>query len=341
MFVASEDRTAFRFSTKGVPVGSRVSIYCDLFRGQADGFHIDALDGEFSYDVASRAVGGLRVNRIASSPVKVAWRGATESEERLALVLFQHGKGIVTHCGREATVAAGNAIVLSSADPLSMLRTRSCYAYLSLPRKTLASMISNVGAEIMSVIPTDTEALRHLASYLALLTRDTAGMSPELTAIAASHVQDLVALVFGATREAAEVAHGRGLRAARLRAIRADIVTNLRSGEVRAAALAARHGVTPRYIQKLFECEGTTLSRFVLLQRLASVHNMLTDPRHVGSGIGALAYSAGFGDLSTFNREFRRCYGATPSDVRAAAQGDCRLPQRRVRQARSAKRRES
>jgi AraC-like DNA-binding protein len=28
---------------------------------------------------------------------------------------------------------------------------------------------------------------------------------------------------------------------------------------------------------------------------------------------------AGFGDLSTFNREFRRRYGATPSDVRAAA----------------------
>jgi AraC-like DNA-binding protein len=57
------------------------------------------------------------------------------------------------------------------------------------------------------------------------------------------------------------------------------------------------------------------LSRFVLLQRLASVHRMLTDSRHAGSSIGALAYGAGFGDLSTFNREFRRCYGATPSDV--------------------------
>jgi AraC-like DNA-binding protein len=98
-------------------------------------------------------------------------------------------------------------------------------------------------------------------------------------------------------------------------------MNNLGSDEVRAAALAARHGVTPRYIQKLFESEGTTLSRFVLRQRLDSVHRMLTDPRHAGLSIGALAYSAGFGDLSTFNREFRRCYGATPSDVRSAAQG--------------------
>jgi hypothetical protein len=39
-------------------------------------------------------------------------------------------------------------------------------------------------------------------------------------------------------------------------AIQADILSNLGSGEVRATALAQRHGVTPRYIHKLFESEG-------------------------------------------------------------------------------------
>jgi uncharacterized protein (DUF1778 family) len=77
MFVASEDRAAFRL-TKGVPPGSRISIYRELFRGQAVGFDIDALDGELGYDVASRAVGSLRINRIASTPARVAWRGATD-----------------------------------------------------------------------------------------------------------------------------------------------------------------------------------------------------------------------------------------------------------------------
>jgi len=32
-----------------------------------------------------------------------------------------------------------------------------------------------------------------------------------------------------------------------------------------------------------------------------------------------VAFDAGFGDLSYFNRVFRRRFGATPSDVRAAA----------------------
>jgi AraC-like DNA-binding protein len=35
--------------------------------------------------------------------------------------------------------------------------------------------------------------------------------------------------------------------------------------------------------------------------------------------ITSIAFDVGFGNLSHFNRLFRRNYGATPSDVRAAA----------------------
>jgi len=57
----------------------------------------------------------------------------------------------------------------------------------------------------------------------------------------------------------------------------------------------------------------------VLGGRLAHVHRMLTDPRYGDRSISAVAYEAGFGDLSYFNRTFRRRYGATPSDVRESA----------------------
>jgi AraC-like DNA-binding protein len=107
------------------------------------------------------------------------------------------------------------------------------------------------------------------------------------------------------------------LRAARMRAIKAEIAQSFQHGPVSVATLAQSQGVSPRYIQKLFEHEGTTLSKFVLGQRLARVHRMLTAPALVDLTIGAIAYRAGFGDLSTFNREFRRHFGATPSDVRA------------------------
>ena len=48
------------------------------------------------------------------------------------------------------------------------------------------------------------------------------------------------------------------------------------------------------------------------------------DPHADARTIGAIAYDSGFGDLSYFNHAFRRRYGATPSDIRAAARQDYR-----------------
>ena len=64
----------------------------------------------------------------------------------------------------------------------------------------------------------------------------------------------------GATRANEEVAPGRELRAARLQAIRADIAANLQDCGLSVAPVAARQGVTPRYIHRLFEGEDITFA---------------------------------------------------------------------------------
>jgi AraC-like DNA-binding protein len=128
-----------------------------------------------------------------------------------------------------------------------------------------------------------------------------------------------MALMVGATRDAAYIAEGRGLRAARLRAVMADISAHLEDGGLTAAVVAARQRVTPRYAHMLFEGEGLTFSEFVLGQRLARAHRLLTDPRCSERTIGSIAFDVGFGDLSYFNRAFRRRYNATPTEVRHSA----------------------
>jgi AraC-like DNA-binding protein len=125
-----------------------------------------------------------------------------------------------------------------------------------------------------------------------------------------------MALALGATREAAVIANARGMRAARLHAVKADIAANLTSRDLSVAAVALRQRVTPRYIHMLFDGEGTTFSQTVLAERLAYVHRLLLDPSRVHQSISAIAYASGFGDLSHFNHVFRRRYGATPSEVR-------------------------
>jgi AraC-like DNA-binding protein len=58
------------------------------------------------------------------------------------------------------------------------------------------------------------------------------------------------------------------------------------------------------------------LPQFILGHR---IYRLLRDQRCANRSITSIAYDACFGDLSYFNRTFRRHYGATPSDIRNTA----------------------
>jgi AraC-like DNA-binding protein len=117
----------------------------------------------------------------------------------------------------------------------------------------------------------------------------------------------------------ARLAIGRGVRAARLRAVKTDILAHLTDRALSLDRVAARHGISSVYVRKLFADDNGTFTDFVLDGRLSRAHRLLGDPRCDGRTISDIAFDCGFGDLSHFNRAFRRRYGMTPSDARAGA----------------------
>jgi transcriptional regulator GlxA family with amidase domain len=174
----------------------------------------------------------------------------------------------------------------------------------------------------MPLVLQDNEARRLLAKYLGILREGPALMMPELRHLAATHIHDLIAMAVGPARDGAAVEGGRGMRAARLRAIKANILENLGSSDLTVTAVALRQRITPRYIHMLFEAEGVTFLEFVLGHRLMRAHRLLSDPRLAGLRITNIAFAAGFGDLSYFNRSFRCRFGATPSELRHGLRRD-------------------
>ena len=138
---------------------------------------------------------------------------------------------------------------------------------------------------------------------------------PLLHPLAAAHIYELIAMALGATLNGASIASCRAIGAARLKAIKADILENI-GDELTVTAVALRQGITTRYMHMLFEIEGVTFSEYVLGQRLMRAYGMISDPRFADLNITTVAYASGFGDLSYFNRTFRRCFGTTPSELR-------------------------
>ena len=84
-------------------------------------------------------------------------------------------------------------------------------------------------------------------------------------------------------------------------------------------AIGVRHGVSARYVQRIFEESGTTFTQYLTEQRLAAAHGALRRPSTAVLPISTIAYDCGFSDVSHFNRLFRQRYGCRPSDVRKDA----------------------
>jgi AraC-like DNA-binding protein len=222
---------------------------------------------------------------------------------------------------REVSFKDGEAVLLSGANGgFSVIRpTPARFVGLRMSQKQLAPLARGLDNSRMRVIPANAAPLRLLASYVDAIADMAEPISAEMSGVIAAHLHDLVALSVGPTQDAVAAAEG-SVRAARLQAIKRDIAARLlEESDLTVAAIAARHQVTPRYVHKLFERDGTTVTRFVLEQRLDHAYRRLRNPQFSACSISSIAYDVGFGDLSYFNRVFRRRYGATPSDIRQLA----------------------
>jgi AraC-like DNA-binding protein len=245
-------------------------------------------------------------------------RVGSDPTDDVGLLVNPRGQHRLSQRGREIVLNDGEATLVSLTDSLdSTNRPPGDLIVLRFPRPQLAPRLAGPQDWFLRRIPKCTPALGLLTGYLKIAWQTHTLADRDLQRVLVSHFYDLIAVTIGATRDATEMARTGGIRAARLHAIKQDIAKNLDRPDLSVTNLADRHGCTPRFVQRLFETEGTTLTEYVLAQRLARAHRMLTDAQHAGEKISAVAYDSGFGDVSYFNRAFRRHYGAPPSEIRA------------------------
>lgn len=306
----------FRFSTDDLPLSERGNAVCEL--RERGILPIEPLrDRVLRVQIAKWFLPGTGI--LSGALCGVRQDGTLQAGgDDLFFAVNLAGRSTVFQRDREITLEDRDAILLNCAvGPFTIARpTPARFVGLRVPRKTISPLVIDLDDQMMRVVLGETDALKLLTNYVSAIVNIRSLASPEISHLVVTHLHDLIALSLDATRDAAAVAEGRGVRAARLQAIKSDIVANLEDCTLTIDTIAARHRITPRYVHKLFESEGITYTQFVLRQRLERAYRMLRNPRLAARSIGSIAYDAGFGDLSYFNRTFRRHYNATPSDIR-------------------------
>jgi AraC-like DNA-binding protein len=322
-----------RFSTAGMPETARAQAVRDLhlhertlLSGKLEPIEpLEPLpDYPLHVDVAKRTLPGLAVVSGTFSGLRHAIRpswAAANGENDLLFGVNVRGCSMARQRDRDVTLRDGDAF-FATRDGSGFTITRPTparFVAFRVPREAIAPLVGRIDDTPLRLIPPRSEALTLLVTYACAIAGDLPLATPELQRLAVTHMHDLIAATIGATRDGLAIAEGRGIAAARLRSIMTDISANLGDGDLSVGSVASRHRVTPRYIHKLFESEGLTFSSFVLGQRLSRAYRILSDPRFADRNISSVAFDVGFGDLSYFNRAFRRRYATTPTEIRHAA----------------------
>jgi len=312
-----------RFSTDDYAVQDRVDALRDTYAAIAN---VDiSLHSEAPVNVRAgiQLLPGVSIGHINCSPLR-AHRGKSQLADGNDDLVFLINaaasgswvSGLKGHEDVHCRPGEGSFIQRDKAGYIESFEQTRNLVSIAFSREYLMPMVADADAVIGSKL-TPSEAFRHLADYADMVINQGDALPPENAAETAAQLHDLAVLTLGGEPDAQALARRRGLRAARLRAIKADIAVNAMRGDLSLDRIAARHGITPAYVRALFDYEETTFTDYLLEQRLGRVHRLLSDKRYAGYNISSLVFGAGFNNLSWFYRAFKRQYGMTPSELRA------------------------
>jgi AraC-like DNA-binding protein len=312
----------FRFSTHDFPERERLTAWREIFGRTVCSLDIDPVtDGPFSSEAKACRVPGLGILMGSTSGVRLTHAKKLIADDDLSFMTGPMAAWTASQLGRHTVLGAGDGVLMSNAEVGAMtLPDATPFLTFRVPVAAIAPLVPDIGAVVARRIPADSHALRLLTLYLGMLQDTSTLAAPQIQHLAATHVHDVLALMLGATYEAGEVAKGRGLRAARLQAILAEIKAHFANPCFSPGDVASRLGMSPRYVQDVLHDTGISFTERVMELKLQRARAMLA--RNGSLKVIDIAYACGFGDISYFNRCFRRRYGAAPSEIRGSGTGD-------------------
>jgi AraC-like DNA-binding protein len=304
------------FNTDVLPESDRFPAFCEGIFRHVIGADIAQIDSApFSGALDIRRAGVVGIAHISVTPVNISRQASNLSDGNDAIVVqsWRCGSAGLTQGRRDNRIAPGDVLIIDNAKPARVcVESSSQFWSLTIPRDSIiASAQGAAGTKLINSL-----GFQLLFRYLEEIAGEHLADS-RIAQLVGDHIVDLAAFALGAV--AKDSAREDGVRAARRSAILSEIKRRSSSPALSAATVAALLGVTPRYVHLLLEETGKSFTHHVLERRLETAAALLRDPRSCHCKIADIATEAGFNDLSYFSRVFRRQYGATPSDIRAAA----------------------
>lgn len=320
----------FRFSTNTYPKEQRWEAW--RFALQRKSIELLAMNEDAPYGemISYQSLQKLDITTISSTPQKIKL-DLSDRADHVWLILMLEGSMLLTHNNIHHNIYENGLIFGDSKNHVELDIPRDHRFLLTIiPKSFLSLRIRHPLPEGVKLIASDSGA-GHIVSGML---RSVANTISDLNTDRIRPVEiSLPEFLLSALMEDAPVKSmggAAGARAMLLERVFQTIEMHLSNPELNIQQVASEHGISVRYLQKLFESVGESFGHYIKARRLERCRMDLLSPLHAQKSISEILFQWGFNDSSSFSRAFREQYGVSPREYRKSLPSDYNeiVPQR-------------
>ncbi|CAM5691223.1 MULTISPECIES: helix-turn-helix domain-containing protein [Streptomyces] len=271
--------------------------------------------------IVTDRIGGLRVTTVEADAQQVRRTAAhiqRSPEPFVAVGVQTTGRTVLAQNGHEGTAGPDDLFVYGTARPCLMDNPEPfSLRVVYIPRRMLALTDDELDSVMGTVMDTGRGCAAVLKPFLLTVVASAHKYLPSASGGLANSLVDLFSTLVAEQMEAQ--AHGDGGTANFLVArVREFIDQNLGDPALSPESVARAHNISVRYLHRIFQDEGITVSRLIQRRRLEKCARELARGGRTTPTVSAVAQRWGFVNPTHFSRAFRGAYGLSPREWRSA-----------------------
>jgi AraC-like DNA-binding protein len=304
-----------------VPASTRATYWRELLSDGVFPLQFDRFGGgNFCASIKADDLGAIALRAI-TSPAGACYTTRQmvkrSGGERFHVGVLRRGQAEVDHAGHQSIVRAGDFVIVNPSRVFWHSHARIDHVVLSFPRSMLPEASGWAASEAGHGFDGRHSANALFSTVARRLPEVVDGLGPLARARLGATLLDLLTV---ALADRLDVTNRRAADARRrtlLTRIQAFADERISDPDLSPGSIAAAHHISVRYLYRMFQAEGTTVSGWIRQRRLERTRRELLDPLLVERPVAAIAARSGFSSAALFSRVFRAAYGAPPGKYRA------------------------
>ena len=305
------------FSTRLFDARNQKDVWAEWFQPVFDVLTEDPCGSGFAAEYSVWSLGALSLTRVSAPATRTVRTSAhirRSPIDHWVISYCRNGSTAVSTSYSQLDARAGVPFVWSLGQVSDSRRTVSDRLQLYLPRDAFSDIGPSLDMAVGSMLDTGLGQL--LADYMLLLERNLPNLTPEDAARLPNAIRSMVAACVVPSADRLACAQPQ-IKLTMLEKVRQTVSRNLRSSSLGPRKLCRETGMSRSQLYRVLESEGGVAS-YIQRRRLSESFSMLCDTSNT-LPISEIAASLCFSDPSGFSRAFRREFGVTPTDARAAS----------------------